>query len=55
MFKYFLHYDKTTGKLVGYDKATEFVIVDDFKTLRNTSTTEVTKEEFEQATMKKEK
>ncbi len=43
MFKYFIHYDNQ-GKMVGYDKAPEFLIVADF----SERTIEVNREEFEE-------
>ncbi len=56
MFKYFLHYNKTTGELIGYDKASDRVSKKDFgKGILDWQTVEVTEAIFEEESEKIEK
>lgn len=47
IFKYFLHYSKTTGKLIGYDTGSHLVSKEDFERGKTDwATVEVTEKEF---------
>ena len=49
MFKYFVHYSKETGEIVGWDKAPDVLSVDVFENEKRRSE-EVTKEQLEELT-----